>query len=124
MAAISGIVYLIIGAGITYLSRYIRKDGLNLELFYWIGILFITIGVFKIIFRFITKRPKKKAKIKELPALEPLHIEKEITPTQTKKPKPEIDYSKYPKYCPKCRFLYSQNSNFCSKCGSQLYIKP
>jgi len=123
MAAISGIVYLIIGAGIAYLSRYIEKDGLNLELFYWIGILFITIGVFKIIFRFITRRPKKK--IKELPALEPIHVEKDVTPPpQPKKQQKEPDYSKYPKYCPKCRFLYSQNSNFCSKCGSQLYIKP
>lgn len=127
MATIPGIVYIIIGAGVSYISRYFQRGGVNLELFYWAGILFITIGVFKVIFRFITKKgvSKKEKKIAQPAILEPLHIEETVTPPpQPKKQQKKTDYSKYSKYCPKCMLLYTQDSNFCSKCGSQLYIKP
>lgn len=107
MATIPGIIYLIIGGGIAYISKYLK----DLEFFFWIGILFIIIGTFKIIFWFIARKPRtKKEKKYPTPSLEPV--------------KAQPGYDKYPKYCPKCNLLYSDYSNFCSKCGSKLHIRP
>ena len=58
MAKIPGIVYLIIGGGVAYVARYLSNEDLNLDFFFWIGIVFMAIGVFKIVLSFITRMPK------------------------------------------------------------------
>lgn len=109
MAAIPGIAYIIIGVGIAYISRRFGSNEMNLQFFFWIGMAFIAIGVFKIVMRFITKK-QDSAKA----TLKPINQDQEH----------EGEISKYSKYCPSCKLLYTKESNFCSKCGSQLSLKP
>lgn len=104
MASIPGWIYLIIGGGIAITARYV-----DLEIFFWFGLLFVVVGVFKIVVRFITKEKNHPA----------FSSDTDMTPA-----KPKISQENYPKYCPRCRLMYARDSNFCSRCGSQLFIKP
>ena len=106
---------IIIGGGVTGIARYLSNDNLNLDFFFWAGIVFIAIGIFKIVMGFITRMPKSgKEKDYAKATLKPLEPQEE----------PEDEMAIYPKYCPSCKLLYTKESNFCSRCGSQLYIKP
>ena len=114
MAAIPGIVYIIIGAGIAYISRRFGSNEMNLQFFLWIGLAFIAIGVFKIVLRFITRMPKSGKKQDSAKAgLKPINLNQE----------PDGEISMYSKYCPACKLKYTKESHFCSKCGSQLSRK-
>ena len=114
MVAIPGIAYIIIGAGIAYVSRRFGSGEMNLQFFFWIGIAFIAIGVFKIVLRFITKLPKSGKKQDSAKA-----TLKPINPNQES----GKEISRYGKYCPACKLKYTKESHFCSKCGNKLYIK-
>ena len=118
MASIPGIVYLIIGGVVAFISSRLQGSEPKFALFFWMGIVFIVIGTFKTIFWFIANKPKTK---KETSYTKPQAIERPgLEPIKKELPQK----NKHPKYCPKCGLLYSQHSNFCSKCGQQLYIRP
>jgi cytoskeletal protein RodZ len=60
MTAIPGWAYLASGLAITFFSKWVEaksKPG-ELALFFWIGILFIIIGVWKIIYKYIFRKEK------------------------------------------------------------------
>jgi hypothetical protein len=62
MAAIPGWAYLIIGAGMSIMSKYVEKKSpaSKFTLFFYVGIIFIIIGVFKIIIKSVFKKEKNQ----------------------------------------------------------------
>ena len=104
MASIPGWIYIIIGVAIAIYSKLLVKEtGANpfLNIFFYIGVAFIAVGLVKTIF----KRSKK-----DKPVNEP------HTPVQQKQTQntPGIVY------CNRCGAKHYSNSNFCHLCGSRL----
>jgi ribosomal protein L40E len=100
MVKIPAIAYLLIGVLISVTSMYIE----GLKLFFYVGLLFIAIGVFKIVVRFITK-PKETT------------IEKKaegISQQQQQYRQPGI------KVCKNCGAGSYSQARFCYYCGTKL----
>ena len=70
--------------------------------------------------RKLARQQFKKETIKEKPFLQPVKLERKSPNKQNT----NYDPKQYPKYCPSCWLLFTAESNFCSKCGNQLFIKP
>ncbi|MEK6891717.1 MAG: zinc ribbon domain-containing protein [Nanoarchaeota archaeon] len=102
MAKIHGIVYLIIGLFISIASYYIKYD--KLYPFFYVGLLFITFGVAKIVIGFINKEEKKQSPLNRL------------NPNQFRQA-PKQQY----KRCPTCGNVARASDNFCARCGNRLY---
>ena len=94
MATIPAIVYLLIGAGISYLSF---RAGEELTIFFFVGLIFIGIGVAKFLIGRIFKTGVSKSVEKQLPKLHS-HL----------------------RYCPKCRSPARKVDKFCTRCGIKL----
>lgn len=94
MATIPAIVWLGLGAGIAYISLRI---GGAFTFFFYIGLVFLGVGVAKILLSFIFRRKESKLEKKALPR-------------------------ELPKYflCPRCRAQVHAGTNFCWKCGHRL----
>ncbi|MBI4144898.1 hypothetical protein HY493_01680 [Candidatus Woesearchaeota archaeon] len=94
MAKIPAIVWLGIGAGVSYLS--LRVGG-NFTFFFYFGLVFIGIGVARILLSFVFRKKESR-------------LEKRVIPREL------------PKYflCPKCRAQVHAGTNFCWKCGRRL----
>jgi len=93
MAGIAWWVWLSIGLFISISSAYV---GGKLKIFAWIGILFVIIGIAKIIYLFVF-RERETAAAKPVPIQQTQHF-----------------------YCPRCRFAVHAYDFFCRKCGARL----
>lgn len=94
MVKIPAIVYLLIGAGISYLSY---RAGDELTIFFFAGLILIGVGVAKILIVRIFRTGVSKNVQKHLPRLHP-HV----------------------RYCPRCRAPVRPVDRFCTKCGQRL----
>ena len=95
MAKIHGIVYIIVGLFVSILSWKFNKD--KLIIFVYTGLLFILIGIAKLIFSFISRRKGKSD-----------------AANQKIQPKAQL------KYCPQCGSAAKLHDKFCAKCGARL----
>jgi membrane protein implicated in regulation of membrane protease activity len=115
MASIPGWIYIIIGVAIAIYSKLLVKEtGANpfLNIFFYIGVAFIAVGLVKTIF----KRSKK-----DKPVNEP-HTPVQQKQTQQQKPVVQQQTQNTPGivYCNRCGAKHYSNSNFCHLCGSRL----
>ena len=94
MAKIHGIVYLMAGLFISSVSWKLNKD--KLLLFYYVGFVFVLIGVIKIVYALSTKKNRETAHIKN-------H---------------NRQMSQY-KRCNKCGSVMRFNDRFCGRCGAR-----
>jgi membrane-bound ClpP family serine protease len=101
MANIPSWVYILIGAIIAIYSKYIQtklsSDSTAMTLFFWIGVIFILLGLGKMAFKVIAAREKTK-----------------------KEPKTEQKSQTNIVACPNCKTKHYSTSNFCHKCGANL----
>lgn len=101
MVRIHGLVYLIVGIGVVIPSRFV--DGL--QPFFYVGIVFIAIGVAKLVWRYITREKTPK-----------MQSYKPMQQRRTQAP-----YQQQPVYrCPRCGSQSGALFNFCSQCGVRL----
>lgn len=93
MAKIPSIVWIIVGAVMVGVSYRIGK---SMDIFFYVGLLFLTIGIFKIIVGFIIGDKKKKA-------------DKEAAEMKT-----------HQFTCPRCRTVVASDFRFCPHCGNRI----
>jgi hypothetical protein len=103
MVKIHGIVYLVLGAGII-LASY-RIDAQGLKLFIWAGYLFLAIGVFKLVFLFISRKKESGFEKKQV---------------QMQMQRPVSQRMQQGRFCPRCGLNLKGYENFCARCGLQL----
>ena len=93
MAKIPWYLWLGVGAIMFFVSQYSEA---NLEIFVYIGMFFIVIGIFKLLIAFIVGGRGKKA-------------EKEAE---------EIRHQQF--MCPRCRNVVASTYTFCPHCGTRM----
>ena len=95
MAGISWWAWLGVGLFVAISSSYV---GGKLQLFAWVGLLFVAIGIAKAVYLFvIAPREEKKEAAKPVPIQQTQHF-----------------------YCPRCRFAVHAYDFFCRRCGARL----
>ena len=124
MAKIHGIVYILIGAFIALVSWQINFD--DLKAFFYVGLFFAAVGLFKITFS-LMKRNEEKKIIRH--KTHPHHLQSPSQSlhsrtnhinmhSQRTNPAPLPAHSQY-KRCKVCHNIMSVHDNFCSKCGNR-----
>ena len=103
MAKIHGLVYLLVGGFISYVSWIISFD--NLKLFFYLGFVFAGIGIVKIFFAMSRKDEKEKQHEGKKPMSAQQH--RNISNNQR---------SQF-KRCQRCYNVMRLQDNFCSLCG-------
>jgi hypothetical protein len=101
MVKIHWSVYLILGIGVL-LTSY-NLDTQKFQLFIWTGYIFLTVGIAKMVFWFITR-------VKESP-VEKNEIRRELHQTRS--------HQKFERYCMKCGNPLGGHEIFCPKCGQR-----
>ncbi|MFA6072964.1 MAG: hypothetical protein WC758_02545 [Candidatus Woesearchaeota archaeon] len=131
MGNISGWIFMAVGAAVSLFSRYVQKRGGDgLGLFFWVGVIMIGIGVFKIITKFIlrdnNKLKEEKDKKKFDNPLQRFGLNKDLQGVNSgnalqeqQKVASEIQ-AKSILVCNKCGTKHYSTSNFCHICGSKL----
>ena len=99
MVKIPGIAFLVIGAVVTAASMYLP----NLKVFFYVGLAFIAVGIFKVLIRYMTK-PKESA------------MEKRAEGVQAAQRQQRQNY----KVCPRCGAGSYPQANFCYHCGTRI----
>ncbi len=100
MAAIKGIIFVIIGLFVSISSYALGKKGsANLQLFIYVGISFVAFGLIKMLIEAAGK-PKKEKKTLHKPA--------------SASQNPRV------KHCPVCRIKMPSYANFCFNCGRRM----
>ena len=90
MVKIHWLVYIIIGGGVLAASKLIER----LDVFFWVGLAFLAIGIFKLVLSFITKQKESPAEVRSA-------------------------YGSH-NFCRKCGSVLMPNSRFCSSCGQKV----
>ncbi|MBS3147574.1 hypothetical protein J4219_01690 [Candidatus Woesearchaeota archaeon] len=93
MAAIPWWAYLCIGLFVAIASAQI---GGSISLFAWVGLLFVLVGIAKLVVLFI------------------------LSPREKKKPVQQAHYQPRASLCPRCRMQVSHYDNYCRLCGMRL----
>jgi len=108
---IPGPVYLILGLIVTGLSWFIdSKTESSFALFFYIGLVFLAVGVFKTIVKIIIPKQDEQP-----------FAQKPQQQTQQKiQQQPQQNNNSNLKYCPRCRVQVSLSNNFCYNCGTRL----
>ena len=114
MAGIHWIVWLVVGAGVAVASQLI---GGNLSIFLYIGLLFLVVGIFKLIVRYITTPKESRAESQEMKREMPLPYQQQWhaykQPAATAVPQQQFVY------CARCGNPMRASDYFCSRCGTR-----
>lgn len=96
MAGIPGWAYVITGVAIALYSKFVQHTSGSkvMGFFFWIGILFLTVGVFKMLLRFIT-RGEKESQEKNFSGRSFI-------------------------VCPRCNARLDPRSRYCNWCGARV----
>ena len=98
MTKIHWVAYLLIGSFVSLVS-FFRYE--SLKFFFYAGVLFIAVGIVKLVFS-ITKDKDEKVR-----ANEQLYTNK-------------VQHHHQFKYCSRCRNVLKIHDRFCSRCGSRV----
>ena len=101
MPKIHGLVYVLVGLFVSVLSW--RLNYQKLIFFFYAGLIFVFVGIIKIIFNFI----KKKNGVKSVQ-----HVVGSQHHTR-------MQHQQRFNYCSKCRNVVRVNDLFCGKCGNR-----
>lgn len=123
---IHGIVYLIVGAVMIAFTAFVENANpdAGISLFTWIGVVFIGIGVFKLIINFVNReKTEKKPKNSQTPRfgfnseLSKVNLDQEAL---RRKQQIEQQMRQNLAPCPYCKALIPTTSTFCPRCGNKL----
>ena len=120
---IPALVYIVLGILMALYARFIqsRVDKGSLVIFFWIGIIFIGYGFFRLVLNFVL-RDKSSVKKKNNSELDALKREKErLLKNQSMNQNKEYESeSREIVSCARCGTRHYSNSNFCHMCGYSL----
>ena len=104
MTKIHGLAYLILGLLIGGFSYYINNKNKSnaFALFFYIGIIFVMIGIIKLLAKVVQKKAVKKTEIHN-------HAHQRPTPTSQVR------------FCGHCGASLRQHDHFCPMCGNAAY---
>ena len=143
MKKISGWVYIIIGAFVVLYTLFIqsRVDSPGMTIFFWVGIAFIGVGVFKVVSRIILGKDEPKSLVSEQvkqSMMSRIDINKDLSRVQNpevyrekerimremqarQQPRqPAQPVQQQVKVCIGCNARNYSSSNFCMNCGRRL----
>lgn len=120
-----------IGAGVALFSKYVQnKGGKGMALFFWVGIIMIGIGIFKVVLGFILRDERKEKQLQEkkqnFNPLQKMGFNKDLEGVDSKKIEMERQQAMKNVQqtnivnCPTCGTRHYSNSNFCHMCGARL----
>jgi len=101
MATIPGWVYLVLGGAIAAYAKFVstRKPTTALTIFFWIGIILVGVGIFKLASRYMTgQKEMEKANPRE---------------------QAEMRQSGGPLTCARCNARLHPQSRYCNWCGAK-----
>ena len=96
MAKIHWFVYIVVGLFISILSYRLNYE--KLVFFFYVGLIFVFVGIVKLIFNLIKKKMSKKETMHHKAHHQTQHI----------------------KYCHRCGTALRAHNNFCTKCGARV----
>jgi ABC-type nickel/cobalt efflux system permease component RcnA len=143
MAAIPWWAYLGSGIAISIMSKIVEKNSKpgSFALFFWIGILFIVVGVGKLVFKYVLRREKnasinaqnmQHAQPARHPAHHPLsqhappsgirmhHFQGQHQVSKATNQQVRIQESSIIVPCPACGTKHYNYANFCMRCGTKI----
>ena len=110
MAKIHGIVYIIIGGAVAFASWAMSFE--SLKFFFYVGCVFVIIGMFKLVFKGMSdKEDKKIQKYKE---------QKQASANNQIRQQPQRQINMQYKRCHTCGNVMYARANFCSVCGTRI----
>ncbi len=112
---IHGVFYILAGVAISLYTRFIeaRADtGSKLTLFFYVGLVFIGVGIFKLVARYVFKRGGGSDEESH-----PHDSEHE----EHKKRSRGYQQSPKSKICPRCRSKMHPRVKYCSNCGFKFH---
>lgn len=111
MVRIHGLVYVLIGIFMSGYSRFIQSkaDAPVLKVFFWLGIVFIVVGVFRLVLRYLFKDKKDSDSLKN-----------KLNDVKKDNFSDNNSNSKEIVSCSRCMTKHYSNSNFCHMCGFSL----
>ena len=112
MAKIHGLAYILIGLFISIFSYKVNYE--KLVFFYYLGYIFIFVGILKLIFSLMKR---KSSKTKELHHKEE---HKHQSATMHKENINSMHRQQQYKYCNNCRNVVRITDKFCSRCGARV----
>lgn len=126
MAKIHGLVYLIIGAFVSLVSWRVSFE--NLQLFFYIGLVFVAVGIMKLFISAVKKSTldeQKPAQPKQQnAAAHQAHMHPQHHPQQHHQNAPVAHHAQHQqhhyKYCPRCRNVVRSHDVFCPRCGARV----
>jgi ABC-type nickel/cobalt efflux system permease component RcnA len=125
MVSIPAIAYLVIGAGISAYSKFVARttgDNLVMDIFFYIGLLLVAIGIIKFIFKGLNRKSKEPPKEHKHHEVHPA-AQKEEAPTHHQEAAHQHQQAHHHTiiYCSGCGTKNYSTSNFCHKCGKALH---
>lgn len=123
MAGIHGFVYIIIGLSVTLFSNYVyNKTAIpSLLLFFYLGLIFIAIGAFKLVKGFLLKDSAKPIKEKEPNQALAKMLNKDLANVDMNRTQQNHSMQQNQIIaCQRCGTKHYANSNFCHICGYPL----
>lgn len=128
---ISGFVYIIIGGIVAFFSNlvYTKSGTGSILIFFYVGLAFIVVGVFKLLKRYIFGRKKSddgtnsvfsQKRAKERNDILTKLINKDLASVDTERRNPPHMGQQQILACPQCGTRHYNTSNFCHKCGTRL----
>jgi hypothetical protein len=98
-------VWLIAGAVLALMSYFIngRTISGSMEMFFWVGVVFLVYGIIKLVYRKVVGKPKPEKTAEEIPK----------TIEEMQKAVPMF-------FCPGCGTRLKETDAFCPKCGRRI----
>ena len=133
MVKIPGIAFLIIGGIMAGYSKFIesRTDNSTMTVFFWIGVVFIVVGVLKLIFEISFRKSRKEKKLSKRDGKKQERLnrydtqEKNYYDQQIRGQDHHVERASQPVHqsiisCQRCGTKHYSHANFCQKCGNQI----
>ena len=115
---IHGLVYLVIGIAMIAITLFVQSkvQGSSIVFFIYVGIVFLIIGIYKLVTKYILGKEKNENITKELG----LHKRKYMKELLHNNDYTQNTGNKKIILCPNCSAKHYDTSNYCHKCGTKL----
>ena len=110
LVSIPGWAYVLVGGIVAGVSKYLTSKpdaSAGLKLFFWLGLLLVAVGIFKIVFGYIMGEKKSV-------------VDEEGEGQKMRSPKDRPAHARDAIYCSRCKAKLHPQSRYCNWCGTRV----